>query len=123
MNINDVSYFYQRGTYKTNNKIVVIGDIHGDLDAYLSCLRKAKLINGSMEWIGGKTNVVQMGDILDRKERLPFGMDEDSEFVILNIIKKLQIQAFINGGAYHCLIGNHELMNIMGIFDYFKSNL
>ena len=118
MDINEISYFYQKGIYNTNNRIVVIGDIHGDLDAYITCLKKAMIINEKFDWIAEKTSVVQMGDILDRKERLPYGDDEDSEFTIIEIIKKLQIQSFLKGCSYHCLIGNHELMNIMGIFDY-----
>ena len=118
MDINQISYFYQKGVYNTNNRIVVIGDIHGDLDAYLTCLRKARIINENFNWIAEKTAVVQMGDVLDRKERFPYGDDEDSEFKIIELIKKLQIQSFLKGCSYHCLIGNHELMNIMGIFDY-----
>lgn len=118
MDINKISFYYQKAIYNTSNKIIVIGDIHGDLKAFLTCLKKAKLIDNNNKWIGGNTNVVQMGDILDRKIRTSYISDEDSEFIIINIIKRLQIESYLSGGSFHCLIGNHELMNIMGIFDY-----
>lgn len=116
MNIVD---YYQKGIYPSVYKIVVIGDIHGDLNAFLHCLIKSKLVDKQINWIGGKTNVVQMGDILDRSPRTKdIHNDEDNELKILNIIHKLQIQSFSVGGAYHCVLGNHELMNVMGVMDY-----
>ena len=33
-------------------------------------------------------------------------------------ILKLQIEAYLNGGGYHPVIGNHEIMNVLGMFDY-----
>ena len=28
------------------------------------------------------------------------------------------MQSFEVGGGFHCIIGNHELMNVMGMMDY-----
>ena len=63
-----------------------------------------------MDW--GKTQVVQMGDILDRMPRTENYTDEDSEFTILNLIYKLKCKVFEVGGGF-IIIGNHELMNVM----------
>jgi hypothetical protein len=110
--------YYQKGIYKPPYKIIVIGDVHGDYNAFVHCLKKSKLVNKDLNWIGGKTQVVQMGDILDRMPRTENYTDEDSEFTILNLIYKLQMQSFEVGGGFHCIIGNHELMNVMGMMDY-----
>ena len=110
--------YYQKGEYNNVDKIIALGDIHGDLSAFKNCLRKANLINLQDRWIGNNVHVVQVGDILDRKPRNDFYSDEDSEFIIISFILKLQIESYLHGGGYHPVIGNHELMNIMGIFDY-----
>ena len=115
---NEIFSYYQKGEYKNVEKIIGFGDIHGDLKAFKNCLKKAKLINSSGKWIGGKTHVVQVGDILDRKPRHDDFSDEDSEFLIIGYILKLQIESYLSGGGYHPVIGNHELMNVLGIFDY-----
>lgn len=114
----DIIEYYQKGNYKSPYKIIVIGDVHGDLNAFIHCLVKSKLVNKNLDWIGGKTNVVQMGDVLDRMPRVKNYNDEDSEFKILQLIYKLQLQSYKDGGAFHCIIGNHELMNTMGMMDY-----
>ena len=81
-------------------------------------MRKANIIDNNENWIGGNIHVVQMGDVLDRKSRFEYFSDEDSEFRIIGLILKLQIDSYLAGGGFHPIIGNHELMNIMGIFDY-----
>lgn len=114
----EIFKYYQKAEYNKIEKIIALGDIHGDLNAFKNCLRKSNLINLQDRWIGGNVHVVQVGDILDRKPRSEDSSDEDSEFIIISFILKLQIEAYLNGGGYHPIIGNHELMNIMGIFDY-----
>ena len=46
-------------SYSNVKRIVVVGDIHGDFNILITCLKKAKVINDSREWIGGSTHVVQ----------------------------------------------------------------
>ena len=48
------------------DRIVAIGDVHGDEGALIACLRMSKCIDTDGNWCGGKTHVVQIGDILDR---------------------------------------------------------
>jgi hypothetical protein len=101
-----------------NKKIVAIGDVHGDYIATIESLIMTNMINNSLNWIGGNTILIQMGDILDRGGRNNSYGDEDSELKIIYLFKKLKKQAQKKNGDVICLIGNHELMNIQGIHDY-----
>ena len=47
-------------------RIVAIGDLHGDLEATRRALRLAGAIDERDTWIGGDLVVVQAGDQLDR---------------------------------------------------------
>jgi len=90
-------------------RVVAIGDLHGDFENYLATLRAAGLINKKGKWAGGKTHLVQTGDIPDR------GPDT---LKIIEHISKLQKQARRKGGRVHILIGNHEAMNVTGDLRY-----
>lgn len=98
-------------------RIIVIGDIHGDWLALKSSLKAAGITNHSNNWLGGSTHVVQVGDLLDRAVR--GGQDDEkSESRIINHLLNLKKQARESGGDVHILLGNHELMNVMGDFRY-----
>jgi hypothetical protein len=88
-------------------RIVAFGDVHGDLEATRSALRRAGAIDENDRWIGGDLVVVQTGDQLDRG---------DQERAILDLFARLVDEADRAGGAFHPLNGNHELMN--GHFDF-----
>jgi hypothetical protein len=118
VNHNEIFKYYQLGVYPSYEKVYVFGDIHGDLNAFITVLRNANLINKDLHWCGGTAHVVQVGDILDRKIRDVEYSDEDSEFKIISLILTLQLESYIDGGGFHPIIGNHEIMNILGIFDY-----
>ena len=51
----------------SNNRIIAIGDIHGDYYILIELLKLAKVIDCNNNWIGGSTYVVQLGDTLDGK--------------------------------------------------------
>lgn len=119
VNHNEIFKYYQLGIYPAVERLYAFGDIHGDFNAFILTLKKAKLIDDKYHWCGGNAHVVQVGDILDRKIRTDdYNSDEDSEFKIISLILKLQLEAYTDGGGFHPIIGNHELMNIFGIFDY-----
>lgn len=118
INHNEAFKYYQKGIYPPVEKLYAIGDIHGDLNAFLISLKKAKLIDNNFHWCGGNAHVIQVGDILDRKIRDVEYSDEDSEITIISLICKLQLESYAAGGGFHPIIGNHEIMNILGIFDY-----
>jgi hypothetical protein len=90
-------------------RIVAIGDLHGDYDNYIATLSAAGLVDKKGKWSGGKTHLVQNGDIPDR------GPDTRK---IIEHISKLGKQAKRKGGRVHNLIGNHEAMNMYGDLRY-----
>src|SRR5437773_1779594 len=47
-------------------RVVAIGDIHGDLDAFAGILQRTRLTDPSRRWAGGNSILVQTGDFLDR---------------------------------------------------------
>lgn len=90
-------------------RIVAIGDLHGDHDAWRAIARAAGLIDGKGKWSGGDTTLVQMGDVVDR------GPDS---LKIIRHLQKLQKEAPRRGGRIIALIGNHEAMMMTGDFRY-----
>jgi hypothetical protein len=110
-----------KGIYKMVEKIVVIGDIHADYEILLAVLKKAGLINDKLEWIGGKTYLVMIGDLVDGKARID-DWNGDSDIKVINFLSKLIKLAKRKGGDVIILLGNHEFMNIRGNFNYSGSN-
>jgi TPR repeat protein len=90
-------------------RVIAIGDVHGDYESFAAVLRSAALIDKDGNWTGGKTHLVQTGDIVDR------GPDSRA---VMDLLMRLQKQAAAAGGAVHCLLGNHEAMNIYGDLRY-----
>lgn len=91
------------------DRIVVVGDLHGDFEAYQDILTAAHLVNRQGRWTGGKATLVQMGDIADR--------GPDSLKIIRNL-RQLEKQAQRAGGRVIVLVGNHEAMNVIGDLRY-----
>ncbi len=90
-------------------RLVAIGDVHGDLEATRIALRLAGAVDANDHWAGGKLVVVQTGDQLDRG---------DDERRIVDLLAALTEEAKAAGGALHVLNGNHETMNVAGDFRY-----
>ena len=101
-------------------RIIVIGDIHGDWKVTQQIFLKFKLINSNGKWIAEpkNTHVVQVGDIVDRGGRPDTIGDECSEVKIMDFLDEIHSQAKLYGGGVFCVLGNHELMNVLGNFDY-----
>lgn len=102
----------QQDTWVGVERIVAVGDVHGDFDQFVRTLRAAKVINEKNDWIAGKTHLVQIGDVLDR------GPDSRNA---MDLLMKLEKQAPKVGGAVHALIGNHEAMVLLGDLRYVSS--
>jgi len=90
-------------------RLVAIGDLHGDYDAYRALLTQAGLIDAKGHWSGKKTVFVQMGDAVDRGTK--------SRDIVLDL-QRLQKEASHDGGQVIALIGNHEAMNMTGDLRY-----
>lgn len=97
------------GRYPAADRIIAIGDVHGDVDAMRESLQMSGVIDEYDKWVGGKTVLVQVGDQLDRGNR---------EREIYDLLFKLQDRAPEFGGAVHILLGNHEMMNTRLDFRY-----
>mmetsp|Transcript_23224 Transcript_23224/g.59512 ORF Transcript_23224/g.59512 Transcript_23224/m.59512 type:complete len:416 (-) Transcript_23224:168-1415(-) len=90
-------------------RLVAIGDLHGDLDKARRAFRLAALTDEADRWVGGAAVAVQVGDILDRG---------DDEVAICYFLERLEREAAAAGGALYILNGNHEVMNAGGDFRY-----
>jgi hypothetical protein len=55
-----------RSVFPAQQRVIAIGDVHGDASALAGCLRLARLIDGNGDWRGGVTHLVQLGDVTDR---------------------------------------------------------
>ena len=90
-------------------RIVAVGDVHSDLDTFVAILQKVRLIDANHRWIGGEATLVQTGDFLDRGPKSREVMD---------LMMTLEKQARKTGGRVVVLLGNHEMMNIIGDLRY-----
>lgn len=91
------------------DRIVAIGDLHGDYGHYLAVLQAAGVVDRRGRWIAGDTHLVQTGDIPDR--------GPDTRRIIAHMAA-LARQARKRGGRVHNLLGNHEAMNVYGDLRY-----
>jgi hypothetical protein len=55
-----------KSIFPAQERVIAVGDVHGDADALRGCLRLAKLIDDKDKWCGGATHLVQLGDVTDR---------------------------------------------------------
>ncbi|MGF1508723.1 MAG: metallophosphoesterase [Myxococcota bacterium] len=90
-------------------RVVAVGDVHGDYQQLVQVLRFAGVIGPDGHWSGGRSVLVQAGDIPDR------GPDSRKA---MELMMRLEREAVENGGRVHALIGNHEALNMMGDLRY-----
>jgi hypothetical protein len=90
-------------------RVVAIADVHGAYQQLTVLLQRARLVDARLRWIGGSATLVQMGDVIDRGAR-----SRDC----LDLLMALERQASGKGGAVVPLLGNHEVMNVMGVLRY-----
>ena len=109
------------------DRIIVIGDIHGDMKILIECLIKARVINSMKEWIGEETVVVQVGDQIDScrfdgvnscNDPTKYKIDKPHDIDILYFMTELHTKAIKFGGAVYSLLGNHEFMNVNSDMSY-----
>ena len=55
-----------KDVFKGVDRVVVVGDLHGDYDQYIKFLTTNGLVDEELRWQGGKTHFVQLGDVVDR---------------------------------------------------------
>src|SRR4051812_45976581 len=86
-------------------RVVAVGDVHGDKDAFVAVLKMIGVIDDQEHWIGGKTHLVQIGDIPARGPQTRLAFDT---------LMRLEKEASSAGGKLHALIGNHDAGVIYG---------
>ncbi|MDJ0750470.1 MAG: metallophosphoesterase [Woeseiaceae bacterium] len=101
--------FADDGPIEGVGRVVAISDIHGDYEAMVETLRIVDMVDDEFNWAGGDTHLVINGDLLDRGPRSRDAMD---------LVMRLEVEAEAAGGRVHVLIGNHEMMNMIGDLRY-----
>ena len=94
---------------ESSDAVVAIGDVHGAFDDFVTILQRSGLIDRQNHWAGGKTTFVQTGDLIDRGPKPREVMD---------LMMALEKEAPNAGGRVVSLLGNHEMMNLMGDLRY-----
>jgi hypothetical protein len=93
-------------TVSGTSRVVAVGDLHGNADAFEEILVVTGLVDAELHWCGGTATLVQLGDILDRGAQVRR---------ILDLLMRLQIEAAESGGQVVVLLGNHEVKNLVGL--------
>jgi hypothetical protein len=83
------------------DSVLVVSDVHGELDTLKAVLRGAGAIDAQDRWTGGRTHLVFAGDLMDR------GADVTA---VLWFLYRLEAEAELAGGKLHVMLGNHEIM-------------
>jgi hypothetical protein len=92
-----------------DQRVVAIGDVHGDLANFEAILQETDLMNARHQWIGRGVVLVQTGDMVDRGPR---------SRECLDLLMALEGQAQRQGGKVIALLGNHEVMAMTGDLRY-----
>ena len=90
-------------------RVVAVGDVHGSHGNLVTVLRFAGIVDAKDKWAGGKAHLVQTGDLLDRGKETR---------KVLDLLMRLEGEARKAGGRVHALLGNHEVMNMLGDLRY-----
>ena len=88
-----------------SERVVAIADVHGDYDQFVAVLRRMGLVDASGKWAGGSTILVQTGDVPDRGPGTRKALD---------LLMELEREAPAAGGRLIPLLGNHEVMQMIG---------
>jgi len=90
-------------------RVVAFADVHGAYDELVSLLRAQGLVDASLKWSGGDTTLVSLGDLVDRGP---------ASRRVLELLMRLEAEAKAAGGAVQIVLGNHEVMNVVGDLRY-----
>jgi hypothetical protein len=91
------------------DRVVAVGDLHGDYQAYLDIVEAAGIADAGGHWTGGHATFVQLGDVPDRGP---------GTLKIVESLQRLEKAAADAGGKVVVLVGNHEAMNMTGDLRY-----
>lgn len=92
-----------------DSRVVAVGDVHGDYERFMDVLIMAGVANSRGRWTGARATLIQLGDVLHRGP---------ASRRCLDLLMKLEPQARSAGGRVVMILGNHEVMRMMGDFRY-----
>jgi len=90
-------------------RVVAIGDVHGDLANFEAILQTTGLMSPGHQWIGRGVVLIQTGDVVDRGPK---------SRQCLDLLMALERQADKQQGKVIALLGNHEVMAMTGDLRY-----
>ena len=109
--------------------IVAVGDLHGDLPNAKKVLQFSGITDSNGDWTGDVDFFVQTGDIIDRWvvgfcgiswfAAKMFGRGDDT-IPLFFWMDKLRSQAAAVGGTVLSHLGNHEWMNVIGMYSIYS---
>jgi len=91
------------------NRVVAIGDIHGDFDALLRILHGMKIVGADGQWVADGTRLILMGDINDRGPE---------SVTVMDFLIGLESDAQRAGCTVDTLLGNHEVLAVQQDYRY-----
>lgn len=91
------------------DRVFVLGDTHGEFDTLTAVLRAAGVIDHELHWAADDARLVVLGDVADR------GADVTPALWFLYRLEREAAQA---GGGVDLVLGNHELMVMLGDLRY-----
>lgn len=103
------NYTVEPDAYSEPVKILALSDIEGNLNAFRNLLLANKVIDQDFNWTFGNGHLVFNGDLFDRGQQVT---------ECLWLIYSLEEKAKVAGGYVHYILGNHEIMNLQGQFNY-----
>jgi hypothetical protein len=91
------------------DRVVSVGDVHGAYLSLVELLKGVGLASEELRWSGGDAHLVITGDVVDRGSQ---------SREALELLMRLEGEAADAGGRVHVLLGNHEVMNLIGDLRY-----
>jgi len=79
----------------------VVSDVHGHVEQLGAALEEASLVGSDRAWCGSQARLTLLGDYFDRG---PDGI------AVLDLVRRLQVEADQAGGRVDALLGNHEIL-------------
>ncbi|UZR97910.1 metallophosphoesterase [Chondrinema litorale] len=98
----------EKSAFEMPEKLIAISDIEGNFEAFSNFLKGTGVINSQYKWTYGNGHLVLLGDFFDRGKYVN---------ECLWLIYKLEEEAKQAGGKVHFILGNHEVMNLIGAYN------
>lgn len=123
----------ETGVFDSVEKVIAIGDLHGDYKVLLHILLdltrvavhtedsdQTNCLNMKLKWNPEIRDIwlVFCGDLIDMKRNNFVEIEEDCDFQIIETLFKLQEEAIEFNSKIIILLGNHEIMNFQKNYSY-----